>query len=395
MHFVQIEAWILTVWLAGACALFVFCYLRVIQAVRAIADIRSVEVPAARAWPRISVIIPASNEAETIEPALRTLLAVPYPDLEFIVVDDRSSDGTGECIARVAREDPRVRALRVDVLPPGWLGKVHALHTGVAQATGEWLLFTDADVHFDGPVFQRAIARADARGLDHLVVLTDIEGNGFWLDVALSTFMAVLFAMLRVSSVEGDDPKAFVGSGAFNLVRRKAFERTPGFEWLRLEVADDLGLGLMVRNAGGKQGLLLGRGAVRIQWYPSLGAMMRGLEKNFFPVLARYSWVRFAAVLTVMLLTVPAPFLAPLFPQVPHGGALSALVFIAAAAAAGALIGRVRVRPLAFLLTPIGQFIMAYAFVRSAWRCWRTGGISWRGTYYPTALLRANIRVRM
>src|SRR6185503_6720653 len=99
-------------------------------------------------WPKLSIIIPACNEAASIEAAVTSRLAQDYPDFEVCVIDDRSTDGTGAIVDRLAEGDPRVRAVHITELPEGWLGKVHALHRGVSIATGEWLLLSDADVHF-------------------------------------------------------------------------------------------------------------------------------------------------------------------------------------------------------------------------------------------------------
>ena len=117
---------------------------------------QTVSLPAR--WPRLSVIVPACNEATHLESAARTILDQDYPELEVILVNDRSSDGTGALIDLLAREDARVKAIHIDKLPDGWLGKVHALQRGVERAEGEWLLFTDADVHFAPTMLRRAVA---------------------------------------------------------------------------------------------------------------------------------------------------------------------------------------------------------------------------------------------
>ncbi|MCX5673257.1 MAG: glycosyltransferase, partial [Planctomycetota bacterium] len=114
---------------------------------RGVPRLEEVRPPEPAAWPKLSVIVPACNEADKIEPAMRTLLAEDYPDLEILAVDDRSTDATGDIIDRLAAEDPRVRAIHVKELPAGWLGKVHALDRGFQESRGRFVLFTDADVH--------------------------------------------------------------------------------------------------------------------------------------------------------------------------------------------------------------------------------------------------------
>jgi len=129
-------------------------------------------------WPKLSIIIPARNEAASIEAAVTSRLAQDYPDFEVCVIDDRSTDGTGAIVDRLAEGDPRVRAVHITELPEGWLGKVHALHRGVSIATGEWLLLSDADVHFAPATLRRAIAHAEARGFDFVGVFPTMWHRG-------------------------------------------------------------------------------------------------------------------------------------------------------------------------------------------------------------------------
>ncbi|MEQ1731529.1 MAG: glycosyltransferase, partial [Vicinamibacterales bacterium] len=108
--------------------------------------------------PLVSIIVAARNEAHGIESGVRSLLALSYPALEVIVVNDRSTDSTGAILDRVRQEDPRLIVVTVDRLPPGWLGKNHALAVGAATSHGSLLLFTDADIVFDPSTIGRAVA---------------------------------------------------------------------------------------------------------------------------------------------------------------------------------------------------------------------------------------------
>ena len=120
---------------------------------------------------RVSVIVAARNEEEHVEAAVGSLLALEYPDYEVIAVNDRSTDRTGEILDRLAGRDPsRLRVLHVSELPPGWLGKPHAMGLAAQQATGDWLLFTDADVSFRPDALRRAVVCAEANRADHLVL---------------------------------------------------------------------------------------------------------------------------------------------------------------------------------------------------------------------------------
>ena len=123
------------------------------------------------ALPSVSVIIPACDEEQGIASALTSVLTLDYPNLEIIVLNDRSSDATPQILDRMAAEDPRLRVIHISELPAGWLGKNHALHLGAAQAKGEYLLFTDADVHMAPDTLRRAAARMQVHQLDQLCLI--------------------------------------------------------------------------------------------------------------------------------------------------------------------------------------------------------------------------------
>jgi hypothetical protein len=358
-----------------------------------LAELASPDPPS---WPALSVVVPARDEARTIEPALASLLAQDYPGLEVVLVDDRSADGTSAIVDRLAASDPRIAATHVRELPVGWLGKVHALQRGFEHGRGDFVLFTDADIHFAPGVLRRAVAWAEAQRLDHLAVLAEVGSSSFWVAMCLAAALRGLLTMVR--PWEAMDPRSAkaVGTGAFNLVRRAAFERTPGFEWLRLEVADDIGLGLMMKRWGGRPGLVLGRGQVRHEAYPTLADAVRGLEKNGFAQAARFSPWRGAALVVLAAVGALAPFAAFLpvgVPWLPAVGVGALIVFGAAAQ----ILARAFGAPLAAVLPslPLGDLVMAYVVARATvLGVWR-GGIVWRGTTYPTELLRAGQRVEM
>ena len=156
---------------------------------RAVPFVRDFDDPAPARWPSVSMIIPARDEEETIEPAVRSRLLDAYPDLEVILVDDRSSDGTGAVIDRLAAEDPRIVPVHVTELPGDWLGKQHAMQVGLDHATGTWVLFTDADVHATPGCLRRAVARCEARGFDLLAVIPELRSTGFVLDAVIAQFL--------------------------------------------------------------------------------------------------------------------------------------------------------------------------------------------------------------
>lgn len=356
---------------------------------------RDLPAPDDRLYPSLTVVIPACNEEEHLDEALASILAQDYPDLRVVLVDDRSTDGTLAIMERIAAVDRRIQVLRIDRLPPGWLGKVHALHRGRERADSELLLFTDADVHFAPGFLRKTVAWMLERDLDHLAVGPEARTDRFWQEAINNAFGGLFFLGLRVSELERPGGDAFVGIGAFNLVRREALERTAGFPWLRMEIIDDVGLGMMLKRAGARSGFLVGLGELWLDWYPSIGAMVRGLEKNMFGAICRFRYSRLAGVTVISLLLlggVPVALLQPFafWPRV--AGLVALLVSLLSARSVHRRTGQ-RFWPL--FLAPAGSLALVWIVVRSGWKCFRRGGIEWRGTFYPVAGLREGQRVRI
>ena len=387
-------AWVVFAWAATASLVWCAVCLRnalPLRRLRLLAEERADRT----SWPTLSIVIAACDEEGTMEAALQSLRAEDYPGLEIVVVDDRSTDATGAILDRVAAEDPRVRAVHVRDLPSGWLGKVHALDLGVRHAQGEWLLFTDADVHFTRGALRKAIARCEAEALDHLAVLPEVRTHSLWEEIVLLAVGEMFVRITRAAHIGGPNPDAYTGIGAFNLVRRAALDRTEGFPWLRMEVVDDVGLGLLLRRAGARAGFAIGTGEVALEWYPSLGAMARGLEKNMFGMYARYQYGTAVATLVATWLVLFGPAVALVQRAVPGEWMLGVAAYASMAAYALALARKVRRPVLPFLMLPLGHLVVPLILMRSALACWSHGGVVWRGTTYPLAELRAAQRVHL
>ena len=389
---------LMAVYVAAGLAYWGWQAYAVIRLRRGVPRLESFAVPERERWPPVSVVVAARNEAEKIEPAARSLLALDYPDLEIVLVDDRSSDATGAILDRLAASDPRVRAIHIRELPDGWLGKTHALEAGYRESAGDWVLFTDADVHFHPGVLRRAIALAESRGLDFLAVLPRLWATHLVLDSLIAGFIRqFLLLMTRPWSLSRPLSRAFIGVGAFNLVRRSAFEQTAGFEWLRMEVADDAGLGLMMRQSGFPCGAAAAFDQVGLHWYRTVGDALRGAEKGWASV-CRFSLCRAAVVASVVLALEMAPVVAlwllALAPVrwIGCAGAIVLAAFVFTVVMLGRWAGG-RVVP--GLLSPLTAVLSAYGLIRAAVLGKRRGGVLWRETFYPDGVLRAGQRVRL
>jgi hypothetical protein len=362
-----------------------------------IEDLARLWPPAPDTWPRVSVVMPARNEAADIACSLESRLADGYPDLELIVVDDRSDDATPRIIAEFAERDSRVRAVNVGHLPEGWLGKVHALDAGARQATGEWILFSDADIEVAPGMLGRAVAHCEAEGFDLLALAPEFRSRSGFVDVLWAIFMRVMAMAASPDSVRDPNSKVAVGSGGFTLVRRSTFERTPGFEHLRLETADDMALGMMVKQSGGRCDYVNGRGAASVSIYDDVPAFFRGVEKNG----GTFAGTPFAAILVVFVLlgcVEYSPLVAIAVGMWAGIGWLAWLGVATAALATAATVAALHrntgmVWPA--LLWPIGWAFMAGGVLRSTWLVHARGGVTWRGTFYPNTELVAAQRFRI
>jgi glycosyltransferase involved in cell wall biosynthesis len=357
-----------------------------VQALRGTFRLRRLPAGSAGAGkrPRVSVVVAARDEEARIETTVRRLLAQEGVDLELLVVDDRSRDGTSAILRRLAGEDARLRVLRVDELPEGWLGKCHACHVGAAAMTGDWLLFTDGDIWLKPDVLTRAVRAAEAEGADHVTLMPGVSGATF-----LGHVCQLIFALglnRRMVRVNGDRPNAYLGIGAFNLVRAEAYRASGGYERLRLEVADDVKLGLLLHRAGRRTRVFFAPDDVDADWSPGMVAMVRDLEKNHF-AMAGYRLTPVLLMSALFLLFWGAALVGP-WTGLPAGLAAGAglLALTVPACRMAALLG-LPVR--AGLLVPLLLPVMPVCLLRSAaLTLWR-GGVRWRDTFYPLATLRA------
>lgn len=342
--------------------------------------------------PSLSVVVAACNEVETIEAALRSLLGQDYPDFEVVIVDDRSTDGTGDLVERIARSNERVTAIHVTELPSGWLGKVNALRRGMEVASGHYVLFTDADVHFSPDSLRAAMLLAVAEELDHLTLLPHLQGSSLLHGALMQAFFVgyVRRTAGRPGLVTRKTP---FGYGAFNLVRRKAFERTDGFEWFRMEVLDDLALGALMVKSGMRSGFAVAPDALRILWYPGLSAALRGFEKNMFGGLAGYRLGRLLGFAIGSVFLGVGPLLVFFQTGAPYLWLLPGVAFLCLFAEAVAARVRFGMPLTPSLMAPVTHILAAYAMIRGGLACTRRGGILWRGTLYPIDELRAGRRV--
>jgi len=379
---------VLAVTLVSLCAAFAAIQLALALRVRAsVPPLSAIDAPPPRAWPRLSIIVPARNEAPRIEAALSSKLRCGYENLEVVVVDDRSTDDTGAIAARLARADPRLVVMRVDTVPPGWLGKLHAMAIGAARATGDWLLFSDADVHVAPDALARIVAHAEAHDVDFVSVLPRMDPTSVLLDAFAATIARAFALGGRTWRANDDRSSVGVGVGAFNLVRRRALENSPGLGYLRMEIADDVALGAMLKASGARCRLFAARADVHLAFAATCSELLQTGEKLGFVL--GFSLIK-AALATGLWLAVD---LAVPIAAIACGGPIAALGALALAfvTAAHVILARHFDTPGAHLW-PLGSILGAALLARAGVLAWRRGAIIWRGTRYDKAVVRAGRR---
>src|SRR6202048_4814542 len=310
---------------------------------------------------RVSIIVPARNEEESIEQALTQLLALDYDNYEIIAVNDRSTDRTGEIMENLAAGSSARGQLRVihhHELPKGWLGKTHAMWTGTNPADG-----ADHVVLFPRMIMKRA---------------------GEYMTIAF--FQTMFVFGHRPWKVADPKTRDHMGVGAFNLIRRTVYEAVGTYEALRMEVLDDMKLGKVVKNAGYAQRNVFGEDLISIRWARGAMGVVNNLTKNFFAVLSFQWWRTLISAFGLAFLNLMPFFggwLAPGWARAPYVVALCSMFVIYLG-----MSWRSGVPPYYFFLHPVSTLLFIYTLLRSMVLTLWDDGITWRGTKYPLEELR-------
>ncbi len=378
-------------WIAGCTLGFAWIW-RLVDAALGVPKIADISRPE---WdrkpsdnPRVSIVVPACNEKADIEATLTRLLSLDYDNYEVIAVDDRSTDQTGEIMERIAAGPPggRLHVIRIAELPSGWMGKPHAMWSAGNRATGDWLLFTDADVLFKPDVLRRAVAYAEAEAADHLVLFPRMIMKRPGEKMMIAFFQTLFVFGHRPWKVADPKTRDHIGVGAFNMIRRKVYEAVGTFEALRFEVLDDMKLGKVVKNAGYAQRNVFGADLTSIRWARGAMGVVDNLTKNFFAIMS-FQWPRALASCLALAFLNLMPFAGVVLA---HGWARLGYV-VALFSMLSIYVGmstKSDIPPYYFVLHPFSTALFVYTMLRSTFLTLGRGGVSWRGTFYPLEELR-------
>jgi len=381
-------------WIAGTLLALIWLS-RVVDAVRGVPTIADIARPEWDRTPeatgnRLAVVVPACNEEDSIEQALRRLIALDYPNYQVIAVNDRSSDRTGAIMDAVAASsNGRLKVVHVTELPAGWLGKTHAMWSAARQSDSDWILFTDADVMFRPDCLRRTIAYAEAEPADHVVLLPKIIMKSAGEKMMVGFFQLLFVFGHRPWKVADPKAKDHIGVGAFNLVRRGVYEQIGTYATLKFEVVDDMKLGKVVKNAGFRQRVVFGDDLIEIRWAKGARGVVNNLTKNFFAVMSFQPWRAVGgsvAMAILNLLPFWGTFFAPGWTRIPYAVTLASMFLLYAG-----IWRKVEISPWYFLLHPVSTVLFIYTMLRSMIVTLWNGGVEWRGTFYPLEELKKGL----
>ena len=339
----------------------------------------------------VSVIVPAKDEQDNIGMALETLLAQDYPNIEVLVVDDRSTDRTPDIVREVAASDPRVRLIQVAELAPGWFGKPHAMHVGAAEARGDWLLFVDADCRQAPHSVRAGVKFLAANQGDMLSLWPVLEMHGFWENAVQPVAGSVLVAWFRPTWANNPKRRTAFANGQYICIRRATYEAIGGYDAVKNEIVEDIALARCVKGAGHRLFNAVGEDLFSTRMYDSLGAMYRGWTRIYYGGFKSVLWLLGVMTMTFLFTLMPFGVLAvsSVFLAMGRPSPLTLLAFVAAFAGIVALV--VTMRRLFILCRGNPWYLVFYPLAAGLVLTFQAGAIiralglrsvTWRGTTY-------------
>ncbi|MEX0861261.1 glycosyltransferase [Nitrosopumilus sp.] len=340
--------------------------------------------------PKVSIILPARNEEEFLGKCLESLLDQDYENYEVIVIDDSSEDSTGKIISEFAKKNSKIIHVSAKPKPDGWMGKNWACMEGYRKATGDLLLFTDADTRHSKNVISLAVAHLISLNLDALSVIPKMLTFDFWTNISLpmiSTFLHTRFSALNVNNPSKKTAYFF---GSFFIMKKKTYEEVGMHEGVKQEIIEDGALGKKVKESGYKMRIVRGEHLIDAVWARDKITLWNALKRLMIPLYLQSEKIAIGSFLaTLFLLFVPFPiFATSVFLSVETTSAKILCVTAALASFliyVGAIIETkimLRLRLIYALFAPLGGLIVVLGFFDGLLQAKKSSSISWRGRSY-------------
>ncbi len=347
---------------------------------------------AAEAPPRVTAIIPAKDEEQTLADCLASVCAQTYPDLRILVVNDRSTDGTAAVAEEFAAADPRIRLLNIEELPTGWTGKNHALHVAAGQTDSPWLWFLDADTRHAPESLSVMMEFARRESADLVSLVTELRCESFWERVLQPLEGIVLMRSFSPVSVNDDRARIAFANGQYILIRQDAYRAAGGHAAVRDRFVEDIYLAQRVKDQGHRTRVAMSTEISSTRMYTSLPQMINGWSRILYDAVDRR--------ISPLALKILEPIVFSQSGDVALLVAIGMLLFGGWSVFAGWLLGlsvvhQVLKTSLLYRMylwsaprTARSALLYPLAGIVSAWITWRaiqmclTGQVRWRGTVY-------------
>ena len=340
--------------------------------------------------PKVSIILPARNEEDFIRECLDSLINQDYPNYEIIVIDDSSNDSTGEIISEYAKKNSKIIPVTAKPKPDGWMGKNWACMEGYQKATGELLLFTDADTKHSENVMSLAVAQLHSFNLDALSAIPKMVTFDFWTNITLpmiSTFLHTRFSALNVNNPSKKTGYFF---GSFFIMKKETYEKVGMHEGVKHEIVEDGALGKKVKESGHKMRMVRGDHLIDAVWARDKGTLWNALKRLMVPLYLQNGKIAIGIFFAVLfLLFIPFPILATsiMFPsenisaKILFVTSLISSILIYTGATIEVKMG-LRLRIIYALFAPLGSLTVVLGFLSGLIQAKGTSAVSWRGRSY-------------
>lgn len=350
--------------------------------------------PSPSAPPLISICIPARNEERNVHACVEAVLNQDYPNLEIIVLDDRSTDATPEILRQHAAQNDKLKVICGSDLPSGWAGKPHALYQASASARGDWLCFIDADTFLTPDALSSTYAKAIETHADMFTIMTFQILGSFWERTVMPLVMTALSVGFSPRKVNDPATKDAIANGQFILIKRSVYDAIGGHASVKNSVVEDKEISQQVKWNGFRLVVADGRKVAKTRMYTSLPEMWEGWTKNIYLGLRDQAGLLWLGAFGAFLAFMASIFL-PLWPLLGvvwllnGGGWMAAAVIVEALALWAYLVymrakvaDTMNISPAYALTTPLGAGVFGAMMLTSAWRVVSRKGVTWKGRTY-------------